>query len=42
MKLGARNGVDAWLQEGPAVGSTVIVYPPATLKDGARVKSRKV
>ncbi len=42
VKLGARNGVDAWLQEGPAVGTTVVVYPPATLKDGARAKARKV
>lgn len=40
--VGARNGTHAWLQAGPPPGSTVIVYPPAALTDGARVKARKV
>jgi HlyD family secretion protein len=39
--LGARNGVDAWVQQGLAAGETVIVYPPATVADGVRVKARK-
>ncbi len=40
--LGARNGQEAWIREGLAPGATVIVYPPTVLKDGARVKSRRV
>lgn len=39
--VGARNGQHAWLQQGLAPGSTVIVYPPAAVTDGARVKVRK-
>ncbi len=40
--VAARNGVDAWVQQGLAAGATVIVYPPAAVADGARVKPRKV
>ena len=40
--LGARNGQEAWIREGLAPGATVIVYPPTVLKDGARVKARRV
>jgi len=40
--VGARNGTHAWLQAGPQTGTAVIVYPPASLADGARVKPRKV
>jgi hypothetical protein len=36
----------AWLKPPPnggvAVGTQVIVYPPAALRDGARIKMRKV
>lgn len=39
--VGARNGQHAWLQQGPEPGATVIVYPPAAVTDGARVKVRK-
>ena len=42
IELGARNGADAWVRQGLAPGAQVIVYPPATLKDGARVSVRKV
>lgn len=42
VKVGARNGVDAWIESGLAPGATVIVYPPAAVKDGGRVRSRKV
>lgn len=38
----ARNGVDAWVQQGLQPGATVIVYPPAAVADGTRVKARKV
>lgn len=36
----ARNGVEAWLKSGPAVGSQVIIYPDTQLKNGDRVKVR--
>lgn len=42
VKVGARNASQAWLRQGPATGSTVIVYPPAALRDGQRVKPRSV
>jgi HlyD family secretion protein len=44
--LAGRNGSMAWLKpadkSGVAVGTQVIVYPPAALRDGARIKMRKV
>lgn len=40
--LGARNGSLAWVKDGIAKGTQVIVYPPTTVKDGARIKARKV
>jgi HlyD family secretion protein len=42
VELGARNGSQAWIGGGLAEGATVIVYPPATLSDGARAKARSV
>lgn len=42
VQVGARNALHAWIQKGLSAGTTVIVYPPATLKDGARVNVRKV
>ncbi|WP_395701539.1 efflux RND transporter periplasmic adaptor subunit [Aquabacterium sp.] len=42
VQLGARNGNEAWLKQGPAAGSQVIVYPPAALRDGLRVTLRSV
>ena len=42
VKVGARNGADAWVQGGLEAGATVIVYPPAAVKDGARIGVRKV
>jgi len=42
VKVGARNGSRAWIQQGIDAGARVIVYPPATVKDGARVKVRTV
>jgi HlyD family secretion protein len=42
VQVGARNGNEAWLQGGLAPGAVVIVYPPATVRDGARVKLRQV
>lgn len=42
VKVGARNGSMAWVPQGVEPGAAVIVYPPAGLKDGARVKARSV
>jgi HlyD family secretion protein len=41
VELGARNGTHAWIKQGLDPGTPVVVYPPATLADGARVKPRK-
>jgi HlyD family secretion protein len=40
--IGARNGTDAWVRRGLQAGDPVIVYPPASVHDGARVRERKV
>lgn len=42
VKVGARNGQEAWIESGLAPGAQVIVYPPAATRDGLRVKPRKV
>ena len=42
VQLGARNGSAAWIRSGLAPGHQVIVYPPATVKDGQRVAARKL
>ena len=41
VELGARNGSAAWIRGGLTPGQQVIVYPPATVKDGQRVAERK-
>lgn len=40
--LAGRNGQSAWVAQGLAAGAKVIVYPPAAVRDGVRVKARKV
>ena len=40
--IGARNGSEAWVQKGLDAGAKVIVYPPAAVVDGARVRRREV
>jgi HlyD family secretion protein len=40
--LAARNGSTAWVRSGLKPGQQVIVYPPASVRDGVRVASRKV
>jgi HlyD family secretion protein len=40
--VGARNGVDAWVQQGLTAGEAVIIYPPAAVTEGIRVKARQV
>jgi HlyD family secretion protein len=42
VELGGRNAVSAWVRDGLKAGDTVIVYPPATVSDGARVRARQV
>jgi HlyD family secretion protein len=42
VEIGARNGSQAWVKSGLAANATVIVYPPATVRDGVRVKPRSV
>ena len=42
VQVGARNGAQAWLRQGLAPGAEVLVYPPAGVADGVRVKVRKV
>jgi len=40
VEVAARNGAEAWIRTPLAPGETVVVYPPATLADGARVRVR--
>ncbi|RSZ56372.1 HlyD family efflux transporter periplasmic adaptor subunit [Massilia atriviolacea] len=42
LRLGGRNEAEAWVRDGLAEGAQVIVYPPAQLRDGARVQVREV
>ncbi|MFB9241828.1 HlyD family efflux transporter periplasmic adaptor subunit [Massilia antarctica] len=42
LRLGGRNDAEAWVRDGLAEGAQVIVYPPAQLRDGARVQVREV
>jgi HlyD family secretion protein len=42
VKLQARNGSAAWITDGLAPGARVIVYPPPAVRDGVRVRERKV
>jgi HlyD family secretion protein len=39
--IAARGGGQGWVRQGIEPGAQVIVYPPATLKDGAKVVARK-
>jgi HlyD family secretion protein len=40
VQVGARNASQAWIRQGLQAGAQVIVYPPAAVIDGARVKAR--
>jgi len=40
--VGARNGSEAWVQQGLDAGARVLIYPPAAVEDGARVRVREV
>ena len=39
--LGARNGSLAWIREGLTPGARVVIYPPAGVADGVRVRERE-
>ncbi|MCW7541185.1 efflux RND transporter periplasmic adaptor subunit [Aquabacterium sp. A7-Y] len=41
VELGGRNDSEAWVTKGLQAGATVIVYPPAAVKDGVRATIRK-
>jgi HlyD family secretion protein len=41
VEVGARNNNEAWLRSGLAPDQTVIVYPPATIRDGSKVQVRR-
>ncbi|HXD42818.1 MAG TPA: efflux RND transporter periplasmic adaptor subunit [Ramlibacter sp.] len=40
VEVAARNGTQAWVRSGLTPGESVVVYPPASLADGSRVKVR--
>lgn len=40
--IGGRNASQAWITQGLKAGETVIVYPPAAVSDGVRVRPRQV
>jgi HlyD family secretion protein len=40
LKVRARNARFGWVDEAPAPGTPVIIYPPANVADGTRVKVR--
>jgi HlyD family secretion protein len=40
--LRARHGTSAWIAQGLVAGTRVIIYPPAAVRDGVRVRERKV
>ncbi|MEW6707468.1 MAG: HlyD family efflux transporter periplasmic adaptor subunit [Pseudomonadota bacterium] len=41
VELAARNGNEAWVKGGVQPGTTVVVYPPASVRDGLKLKPRK-
>jgi HlyD family secretion protein len=42
VSVGARNGSEAWIQRGVDAGARVLIYPPAGVGDGTRVRVRAV
>jgi HlyD family secretion protein len=40
--LRARHGSAAWVTQGLAAGTQVVIYPPAAVRDGVRLRERKV
>lgn len=42
VRLGARNDLEAWVQDGLAQGTQVIIYPATEVRDGTSVRVRDV
>lgn len=42
LELAGRNSSHAWVKSGLSAGDRVVVYPPRELRDGARIKERRV
>ncbi len=42
VKVAGRNGTSAWVGDGLAKDAKVIIYPPSAVRDGVRVRERKV
>jgi HlyD family secretion protein len=42
VEVGERNGQAAWIRQGLRAGARVVIYPPATVQDGAKVVVRTV
>jgi HlyD family secretion protein len=42
VQVGARNGSEAWIQDGLSAGAKVLIYPPAAVEDGTPVRVRAV
>jgi HlyD family secretion protein len=40
--LRARNGSAAWVTQGLSAGAKVVIYPPAAVRDGVRLRERRV
>lgn len=40
VEVAARNGTEAWVRTALAPGDAVVVYPPAALADGRKVRVR--
>ena len=40
VEVAGRNGTQAWVRKPLAAGDTVVVYPPAALADGRKVRVR--
>jgi HlyD family secretion protein len=40
--VGARNASHVWVRKGLPPGAVVVVYPPASVRDGLRIQARRV
>jgi HlyD family secretion protein len=40
LQVEARSSASAWVRRGVQAGESVVIYPPAEVRDGARVRTR--
>jgi HlyD family secretion protein len=40
VEVAARNGTEAWVRTALTAGDAVVIYPPAALADGRKVRVR--